>query len=180
MDIEVGDIIRLREDLKVGKIYGSYRFYNPMEGMQGGLFEVEEIHGNEFSLKDENYFICSSMIQEVIKRDPQPQKEYRMELNDSDGDTLKAQEMIAVFKDVEFEGEEKDEAFYIDIPNSDFEELTEMPLNMMIEIFKSYKEVCGKEEAISRFEDIISRFIEETEEIPAPFFIDVIEDIIKN
>jgi len=175
MDIEVGDIIKLKENLVEGEFYGGYKFSTGMEGMQGGLYEVRGGFDGGFKLKDYKYVISNEMIYEVIKREPQPQKEYRMELEDSDGYTLKAREMIALMKDVEFEGEEKTSAFYLDIPESDLDELTEMTLVIMNEIFTSIDEVAGEDQAIGIFEEIVSRFIEE---IHTPSFVEATRNIL--
>jgi len=180
MDIEVGDIIKLKENLVTGEFYGDYKFSKVMDGMQGSLYEVRANFAGGFEVKDYGYVISPEMIYEVIKRDPQPQpqKEYRMELEDSKGDTLKAQEMIALMKDVELEGEEKNSVFYLDIPENDLDELTEMTLTIMNEIFISIDEVAGEDQAIGRFGEILSRFIEEREEIHTPSFVEALRKLI--
>ena len=67
MKFKVGDKVRVREDLEVGKDYGHYNVVEDMKKYEGKEFIIDEVRRNYYRLKDENWFCWTDEMLELVE-----------------------------------------------------------------------------------------------------------------
>lgn len=63
---KIGDKVRLRDDLELGKEYGEIKFLSGMKDSQGKVLTIEEIRQNKYILDECDYFCSEEMLEKVI------------------------------------------------------------------------------------------------------------------
>ena len=63
---KIGDKVRLRDDLEVGRDYGEITFLRDMKDLQGKELTIEEIRQNKYILDECDYFCSEEMLEKVI------------------------------------------------------------------------------------------------------------------
>ena len=71
MKFKVGDKVRVREDLEVGKDYGNYDVVEDMKKYKGKEFIINEVWRNCYRLKDIGYCWTDEMLEPVITTETQ-------------------------------------------------------------------------------------------------------------
>lgn len=61
MKYKVGDKVRVREDLEVGKVYGLY-LYKEMAELKGKVVEIEDLCQGDYSIKESIYYWAEEMF----------------------------------------------------------------------------------------------------------------------
>ena len=67
MKFKVGDKVRIREDLEVGKKYGYYNIVEDMKKYEGKEFIIDEVRRNYYRLKDENWYSWTDEMLEPVE-----------------------------------------------------------------------------------------------------------------
>ena len=67
MKFKVGDKVRIREDLEVGKKYGYYNIVEDMEKYKGKEFIINEVSRSYYRLKNENWYCWTDEMLEPIE-----------------------------------------------------------------------------------------------------------------
>ena len=67
MKFKVGDKVRVRKDLEVGKDYGHYNVVEDMEKYKGKEFIIDEVRRNYYRLKDENWYCWTDEMLELVE-----------------------------------------------------------------------------------------------------------------
>lgn len=71
MELNIGDMVRIRDDLEVGRCYGNTNIYfcDEMEQFKGQIVEVILIDENgEFLIKEDcGYYFSIDMIEEIVE-----------------------------------------------------------------------------------------------------------------
>ena len=67
MKFKVGDKVRVREDLEVGKDYGNYNIVEDMKKYKGKEFIINEVRRNYYRLKDENWYCWTDEMLEPVE-----------------------------------------------------------------------------------------------------------------
>ena len=63
---KVGDKVRLRDNLEVGRDYGEITFLRDMKDLQGKELTIEEIRQNKYIFDKCDYFCSEEMLEKVI------------------------------------------------------------------------------------------------------------------
>ena len=69
MKFKVGDKVRVKEDLEVGKNYGHYNVVEDMEKYKGKEFIINEVSRSYYRLKNENWYCWTDEMLEPIERE---------------------------------------------------------------------------------------------------------------
>ena len=69
MKFKVGDKVRIREDLEVGKNYGHYNVVEDMKKSKGKEFIINEVSRSYYRLKNENWYCWTDEMLEPIERE---------------------------------------------------------------------------------------------------------------
>ena len=67
MKYKVGDKVRVKEDLEVGKDYGYHDVVEDMEKYKGKEFIINEVRRNYYRLKDENWYSWTDEMLEPVE-----------------------------------------------------------------------------------------------------------------
>ena len=67
MKYKVGDKVRIREDLEVGKDYGNHDVVEDMKKYEGKEFIIDEVRRNYYRLKDENWYYWTDEMLELVE-----------------------------------------------------------------------------------------------------------------
>lgn len=69
MKYKVGDKIKVRSDLKVGKMYGAHQFVPAMVEYVGKTMTIKEVTGNDYHLKEDDGEWCwtDEMLKDSLK-----------------------------------------------------------------------------------------------------------------
>ena len=67
MKYKVGDKVRVRKDLEVGKNYGHYNVVEDMEKYKGKEFIINEVSRSYYRLKNENWYCWTDEMLELIE-----------------------------------------------------------------------------------------------------------------
>ncbi len=62
MKFKVGDKVRVREDLEVGKVYGIYLYKEEMAKLKGKVVEIEDVYSDSYSIKEDRYYWTEEMF----------------------------------------------------------------------------------------------------------------------
>ena len=63
---KIGDKVRLRDNLEVGRDYGEITFLRDMKDLQGKELTIEEIRQNKYIFDKCDYFCSEEMLEKVI------------------------------------------------------------------------------------------------------------------
>ena len=69
MKYKVGDKVRVKKDLEVGKNYGNHDVVEDMEKYKGKEFIINEVRRNYYRLKNENWYCWTDEMLEPIERE---------------------------------------------------------------------------------------------------------------
>lgn len=69
MRYKVGDKVRVRKDLIVGKRYGSYRFSSDMKGFKGKTFNIQKVGSDYYRVEEERFFWTDEMFESITNWD---------------------------------------------------------------------------------------------------------------
>ena len=69
MKYKVGDKVRVKKDLEVGKDYGNHDVVEDMEKYKGKEFIINEVRRNYYRLKNENWYCWTDEMLEQIERE---------------------------------------------------------------------------------------------------------------
>src|SRR5690554_3467354 len=61
MKFKIGDKVRVREDLEVGKDYGFY-FSEEMAKSKGKVVEIKDVDSDSYSIKEDSYYWAEEMF----------------------------------------------------------------------------------------------------------------------
>ena len=65
--IKIGDKVKLRDDLEVGKGYGKINFLTPMKDLQGKELTIDSINRlGGYTVEGSKYFLSEEMFEEVV------------------------------------------------------------------------------------------------------------------
>ena len=67
MKFKVGDKVRVRENLEVGKDYGDYNVVEDMKKYEGKEFIIDEVMKHYYRLKDENWYSWTDEMLEPVE-----------------------------------------------------------------------------------------------------------------
>ena len=67
MKYKVGDKVRVRKDLEVGKDYGNHDVVEDMKKYEGKEFIIDEVRRNYYRLKDENWYYWTDEMLELVE-----------------------------------------------------------------------------------------------------------------
>ena len=67
MKYKVGDKVRVRKDLEVGKDYGNHDVVEDMKKYKGKEFIIDEVLRNYYRLKDENWYYWTDEMLELVE-----------------------------------------------------------------------------------------------------------------
>ena len=67
MKYKVGDKVRVREDLEVGKDYGNHDVVEDMEKYKGKEFIINEVRRSYYRLKNENWYCWTDEMLELVE-----------------------------------------------------------------------------------------------------------------
>ena len=67
MKFKVGDKVRVREDLEVGKDYGNHDVVEDMKKYKGKEFIIDEVRKHYYRLKDENWYSWTDEMLEPVE-----------------------------------------------------------------------------------------------------------------
>ncbi len=62
MKYKIGDKVRVKEDLKVGTVYGDYYFNKEMAKLKGKVVEINDLGCNSYSIKEGRYSWTEEMF----------------------------------------------------------------------------------------------------------------------
>ena len=69
MKFKVGDKVRVRENLEVGKDYGDYNVVEDMKKYEGKEFIIDEVRRNYYTLKNENWYYWTDEMLELVEEE---------------------------------------------------------------------------------------------------------------
>lgn len=65
MKFKVGDKVRVREDLEINKMYGTYELIKEMAHLKGEIVTIKEVLKSGYRIEEEYYMWTDEMLEEV-------------------------------------------------------------------------------------------------------------------
>ena len=65
MRYKVGDKVRVKEDLEVGKLYGVCYFFSDMDLLKGKIVTIEHTYEDKYLIKGSNHYWTDEMFEDV-------------------------------------------------------------------------------------------------------------------
>lgn len=66
--MNIGDVVYFRDDLVVGKYYGSFKWINAMSEYKSGVVNHYDSDDDTFMLLDSGYWYSTEMVEKVVSR----------------------------------------------------------------------------------------------------------------